>query len=488
VLISFVGNERVDQITMKYITPLLLLLICFGCTDSAKKNAEGIAYFGGEIINPTDDFVLLYYKGDLVDSLKLDNDNRFLVKLKNHKNGLYKFSHNREHQYITIEEGDSLLLRLNTYTFDESLFFTGKGAEKNNFYIELFLLNENEERPVYQYTRLNSDDFSQKMDSLQAIKLNKQEKFLINNPNVSKEYKNFIDKVIRYQNFSYNETYQNMFNVRRRKDSTLTINTSFYDYKKEVNMNDSTMSYYVPYTRYIMQFINNSSYSECLKKSWKGENELNTSLTYNKNKLKLIDSLVTYPYLRNELLRYTAYSYFRDNTSDMEKNNEFFKLYQKIATDLESKEEISNLHEGIKNLQAGNNFSNSIYVYDDTHNRLPISRLSSNRAKTILYFWTSKQLRHKRLITEKIKVLAKEFPNLNIVGISLDTDHKSWKKAIKELEFPRSKQYRVGDKNNLLKDFALININKLIITDRNGYIMNAFANIYNTDLRDQLKK
>ena len=77
-----------------------------------------------------------------VDSLKLDDKNRFLTKLDNHKNGLYKFYHNREYQYINLEKGDSLLLRLNTFAFDESLFFTGKGAEKNNFYIELFLLNE----------------------------------------------------------------------------------------------------------------------------------------------------------------------------------------------------------------------------------------------------------------------------------------------------------------------------------------------------------
>ncbi|WP_420573215.1 TlpA family protein disulfide reductase [Kordia sp.] len=472
---------------MKYITPLLLILICFGCNDTAKKSEKDVAYFGGEIINPTDEYVLLYHQGNLVDSLKLDKNNRFLAKLKNHKNGLYKFYHNREHQYINLEKGDSLLLRLNTYAFDESLFFTGKGAEKNNFYVELFLLNESHERPVYQYTRLDSDTFLEKLDSLQNIKLKKQEKFLINNPNVSEEFKKFTDKVIKYRNFRYRETYQNMFHNRKKKDSTLTINDSFFDYKKDIDMNDSTMSYYRPYARYIMQFINNSSYSECMRKSWKGDRALNTSLTYNKNKLAIIDSLVNYPFLRNELLRFTAYSYYSNNTADIVKNNEFFKTFEQTINDKESKEEIFNLHAGIKNLQQGNTFSNQIFVYDDKHARIPINKLSSKRGKTLFYFWTSKQMRHKRLITEKIKVLAKEYPNLNIVGISLDTDHKRWKKAVKELKFSDSKQYRVGNKENLLKDFALININKLIITDQKGNIINGFASIYNTDLKDQLK-
>ncbi len=472
---------------MKYFTPILLLFICFGCNDAKKEAAEDVVYFGGEIINPGNDYVVLYHKGEYVDSLKLDDNNRFLGKLKNHKDGLYKFYHHPEYQYIFLEKGDSLLLRLNTYKFDESLVFTGKGAEKNNFYIELYLLNSSHERPVYQYTKLDSEVFLNKIDSLQEIKLAKQQKFFVRNPNVSDAFKQFTDKAIQYRNFRYRETYKNMFFKRRKKDSTLTIADSFYAYKSKVDMNDSTMSYYRPYARYIMQLINNSSYSECLQRSWKGPKALNTSLTYNKNKLKHIDSMVTFPYLRNELLRYTAYSYFRNNTSDIIQNNEFFKLYQKVATDTKSKEEITNLHNGIKSLQSGNNFSNQIFVYDDKHTRIPVSKLSAARGKkTIFYFWTSSQKRHKRLITGKIKSLAKEFPDLNIVGISLDEDHKRWKKEVKDFNFPRSKQYRIGKRDNVLRDFALISINKLIITDRNGNIVNAFANIYNTEFKKAL--
>ncbi|WP_298514498.1 thioredoxin-like domain-containing protein [uncultured Kordia sp.] len=472
---------------MKYITPLLLILICFGCSDSQKTSTEDIVYFGGEIINPGDEYVILYHQGKFVDSLKLDDNNRFMGKLKNLKDGLYKFYHYPEYQYIYLEKGDSLLLRLNTFKFDESLVFTGKGAEKNNFYIELYLLNSSHERPIYQYTRLDSEKFLNKIDSLQDIKLEKQRKFLAANPNVSQGFKTFTDKAIQYRNFRYRETYQNRFYNRKKKDSSLKIVDAFYKYKSKVDMNDSTMSYYRPYARYIMQYINNSSYSECLQKSWKGNKPINTSLTYNKNKLHLIDSLVTYPYLRNELLRYTAYSYFRNNTENIIKNNEFFKMYQTVATDSKSKEEITSLHNGIKSLQSGNNFSNQIFVYDDKHTRIPVNRLNSKRGKTLFYFWTSKQKRHKRFITEKIKNIAKQHPNLNIVGISLDEDHKRWKREVKEFEFPKSRQYRIGKRENVIRDFALISINKLIITDRSGNIIDAFANIYDTNLNDQLK-
>ncbi|MEM6687256.1 MAG: thioredoxin-like domain-containing protein, partial [Bacteroidota bacterium] len=193
------------------------------------------------------------------------------------------------------------------------------------------------------------------------------------------------------------------------------------------------------------------------------------------------------PYLRNELLRYTAYSYFRNNTTDIVQNNEFFKMYQKVATDTKSKEEITNLHNGIKSLQSGNSFSNQIYVYDDKYSRVPVNRLNSKRGKTVYYFWTSSQNRHKHMITKRIKKIAEEYPNLNIIGISLDENHKRWKKDIKEFNFPESRQYRIGKRENILRDFALISINKLIITDRGGNIVNAFANIFKPEFLEQLK-
>ena len=66
-------------------------------------------------------------------------------KFKNLKGGLYTFKHGVEFQYIFLQPNDSLLLRLNTWDFDESLVFSGKGAEKNNLLINknnyVYILN-----------------------------------------------------------------------------------------------------------------------------------------------------------------------------------------------------------------------------------------------------------------------------------------------------------------------------------------------------------
>ncbi|WP_156169016.1 thioredoxin-like domain-containing protein [Kordia jejudonensis] len=471
---------------MKYITPLLLILICFGCNKTNKVSDENVAYFGGEIINPSDEYVLLYHKDKLIDSLKLDENNRFLVKLKNHKNGLYKFYHNPEHQYINLEKGDSLLLRLNTLAFDESLFYSGKGAEKNNFYTDLYLTQQQyRDNSLYKDCKLDPEAFEARIDSVYTQRQLRNIEFFTQNPTLSEAYKNFVNNVITYTKYRCKETYENTFH--ERINDSISIPKEFFNYRENVNLNDSTLNYYVPYIRYAMQYINNKSYSECIQKSLKKNSKINTSLTYNKNKLKLIDSLIELPNVRDQLLRYTAYSYFRNNHTDIDKNNEFFKMFQVISHNSESKKEIANLHQGIKELQKGSFFSDKVYVQDSKYNKVAVNTLNSKRGKTIFYFWTSRQPGHKKLVTRKIKVLAKEFPNLNIIGISLDTDHKRWKRALRELEFPVSKQYRVADDESLSRDFALISINKLIITDQSGRIIDAFSNVYNTDLRDQLQ-
>ena len=472
---------------MKYITPLLLILICFGCSESNKSSDKNVAYFGGEIINPSDEYVLLFHNDELVDSLKLDENNRFLVKLKDHKNGLYKFFHNPEHQYINLEKGDSLLLRLNTLAFDESLFYTGKGSEKNNFYTELYLTQQQyRDNSLYRDCKLDPVTFEERIDSVYKQRTLRNEEFFTQNPTVSSDFKAFINNVVTYTKYRCKETYENT--LHDRINDSVTIPKGFFNYRENVNLNDSTLNYYVPYIRYAMQYINNESYSECIKKSLKENTKINTSLTYNKNKLKLIDSLVELPNVRDELLRYTAYSYFRNNHTDIDKNNDFFKMFQVISKNSESKKEISNLHQGIKDLQKGSFFSDKIYVHDSKYNKIPVNTLNSKRGKTVFYFWTSRQTGHKKLVTRKIKMLAKEFPDLNIVGISLDTNHKRWKLALRELEFPVSKQFRLSSEESLSRDFALISINKLIIMDQSGRIIDAFSNIYDTDLKDQLKK
>ncbi|MBT3872702.1 MAG: hypothetical protein HOF75_08760, partial [Flavobacteriaceae bacterium] len=118
----------------------MICLIIISC----KNKEDGVplfTYVGGEIINPKEDYVIFYKDEQFLDSVKLDANNNFIYKAKNIKQGLYSFSH-KEYQVFYLKPSDSLMLRVNTLTFDESLSYTGVGAERNNFLMEMFLHNE----------------------------------------------------------------------------------------------------------------------------------------------------------------------------------------------------------------------------------------------------------------------------------------------------------------------------------------------------------
>ena len=120
----------------------LFLFILAGCNESEKSSPN--VFFSGEIVNPTSKHVVLY-KGDVViDSSALDENKMFSFELDSIEDGLYHFNHAPEYQYVYLEKGDSLLIRLNTVDFDESLVFSGTGEEVNNFMMEIYLANEGE--------------------------------------------------------------------------------------------------------------------------------------------------------------------------------------------------------------------------------------------------------------------------------------------------------------------------------------------------------
>ena len=149
---------------MKYFVGLIFVFLTLSCETTDKENNS--TYFGGEIINPKSNFVLFLKDNKVVDTILLDKNNRFLKVYNSLKEGLYTFKHGLEFQYIYLEPTDSILIRLNTWDFDESLVFSGKGSNKNEFLINLFLQNEKEEKQMYPYFNLEESDFERKLDSL----------------------------------------------------------------------------------------------------------------------------------------------------------------------------------------------------------------------------------------------------------------------------------------------------------------------------------
>ena len=134
------------------------------CSGSSNKRT-GPAFIGGEIVNPKGKSILLFKDDVLLDTVALLKDNTFEYRIENPKAGLYSFQHN-EFQMFYLEPGDSLMFRVNTMDFDESLHYSGKGAKENNFLMDLFLQNEEDAKTLANYYMLSPAAFEQKLDSV----------------------------------------------------------------------------------------------------------------------------------------------------------------------------------------------------------------------------------------------------------------------------------------------------------------------------------
>ena len=111
-----------NSISMKYTISAILIVLLSSCMST--DNQDNITCFGGEIINPKASFVLLLKDDKVIDTLKLNRNNQFLESFPDVKEGLYTFKHGPEFQYMYLQPKDSLLVRLNTWDFDESMVFS----------------------------------------------------------------------------------------------------------------------------------------------------------------------------------------------------------------------------------------------------------------------------------------------------------------------------------------------------------------------------
>ena len=126
----------------KGICLVLLLCLCACVTESLPDQA----YLGGQIINPSSKTVSLFKNNKRLDSIVLDEKNRFFKSYDSLDYGIFKFEHLPESQSLIIEKGDSLWFRTNTTDFNSSLVFSGRGSAKNNFLMEIYLALQNETR------------------------------------------------------------------------------------------------------------------------------------------------------------------------------------------------------------------------------------------------------------------------------------------------------------------------------------------------------
>lgn len=464
-----------------YFSIIILVITFFGCNKDREKSAIDYAYVGGEIINPNTNFVVISKDEVVLDTIKLDGRNRFIYKVDNLDEGFYTFRHGGEFQMILLEPKDSVLLRLNTLDFDESLVYTGKGAKKNNYLINDFIENENEEKYIVKLCQLNPVTYQKHIDSLKNIKVKSLKNFK-NKNETTPLFEKIAQANIDYSYYSSKEVYPFVHYGKNKSSILKSLPDDFYDYRKNIDYNDAFLSGYFNYITFLRHSISNISLKEHGDHST--EEVFNrSSLCYNLDRLKLIDSLVTNETIKDDLLHYFTIN-FISKSKNADNNDAILKSYVAKSKSEKGKDWMEHYTKSLTNLKEGSSVP-EIAVLSHDNVELEISSLINS--PTVISFWSHTYYDHFKESHYKLKELKVKYPEINFVNINIDDyGMEKSKNLLVGHGFKTNNEYKFKNTKLASETFAIYPMTKTILIDKNKKIVNSNTNMFSIHFEEQL--
>ena len=460
---------------------LLLAVSQFSCKKKSDDSTINKAYIGGEIINPNKKYITILKSGQILDTLMLNEKNRFSYNFKDFQPGLYTFFHGREYQNFLIEANDSIMLRLNTFDFDESLVYTGKGAKENNFLMDIYLLNEEEDEKTLRLGQKNVTEFDSIYRTSRDTKLKKLEKFVIKNE-TSKLFNEIAEASINYEYYAHKELYPLANYKISELDAFKGLPEGFYDYREKIDYNNTALKNNNPYLSFLRFHFNNIALQEHFSHS-KDSLYNKLDLHYNLDKMELINTKISNESIKNDLLKNVIHQFISvsKNTDDYDAMLQSFKAKSTNKVDIEF---ASQFVCSYKRLKLGNKIP-PVTLLDKNDEEISIYDLI--KEPTIVYFWSKRNKNHLISSHNRAKELGVKYPEFNIIAINIDA--ASYDQQLKVLNNNGARvhnEYRFKSPRQSKETLSVEPILKVFILNKNGEIINAKANMFGVGFEQEL--
>lgn len=463
-----------------YIThtlPLYVLLIA--CFTSCKKEFEAddyAAYFGGEVQNPQSNYVVFMKDNEVIDTLYLDKNNRFMHKFDSLAPGLYTFKHDPEYQYVYFDKNDSLMVRLNAVDFDNSIVFCGRGDEKNNFLMEMYLKNEEDKATMYTVFDRNVPSFLKNIDSSFAIR---KSFYLKRKAEIGWDdtFDSLAKASLDFHHITKKEIYPYAHQFRNGKNIRKALPADYYAHRKVVNYESNELANYSPFIKYVSMMLNNMTYEK--NKGNLSENSIENNI----EKLNLTKNLIKNEKTRNVVLNNVALMYLLED-QNMYNNTKFIERYLELSTDAALEKEIRTIYTAVQNLKVGNTLP-KIDLVNAKNEKINLTTLITK--PTVLYFWTTHAESHMAIAHQKINALQKEHPNYQFIAINIDDTQPNWNEALKKYQLNTHFELHATDFEAIRNKWVITKIHRIIILNADGTIKNGFANLFDVNFENQLQ-
>lgn len=457
---------------------ILIASLILGC----EKEKQNYAYVGGEIINPSTNFVVLSKSDNVLDTIKLDANNRFIYKVENLDPGLYTFEHGGQLQIALLEPSDSIMFRLNMLEFDESLVFTGNGDKKNNYLIDAFLQSEAEEKHIFKFCQLSPEIFEQKIDSIKAYKILKLEEFQ-NKYNTSELFNNIALTSINNNYYNSKEIYPFVHYGNNKRAILNSLPKDFYDHRGTIDYNNDLNKDYFNYNSFLRNTFDNIALNKHLSHSDESENFNQRALCYNLDRLEVVDSVISNNSIKdNRLLYYTVK--FLSRSDDSEENHAILESFLQKSNNNENKSTLSAVVKSLDNLKPGNDFPNAELV-DLNNNEIKLSSLAQK--PTVIYFWSKVHYDHFKASHKKAKELTTKYPEINFLAVNVDEECPDlFIESMRKNRFTFENELKFKHPKEAKLELAVYPLTRTIILNKEKKIVNSSTNIFYSNFEEQL--
>ncbi|MFP9099300.1 TlpA family protein disulfide reductase [Flavobacterium sp. RHBU_24] len=456
----------------KFTLLLTLLVILSSCGG----NDNYTAYFAGQVKNPRLPYLLFSNGNTIIDTIKLDKNNRFFVKFDSLAPGLYTFKHEPDYQFVYFEKNDSLTVAIDAGKFDESIVFSGRGDRKNNFLMEQYLLSDTDRKNSYALYANDCKGFIKTIDSLYKLRKTFYEK---NKDDIawSDEFDFFALNRLNLNYYTKKEYYPYIHARRTGKDIRPELPKDYYEFRKGIDFNDARLANFSPFIRYSNGLINNLAFSKTKKHGIVKEN----TLQYNINRLNVADSLFKNQDVKNQALNNIAFAYLLED-QNIANNQRFLQRYDELSTDDSNENEIKQISAAIKKLNPGSKLPD---IGLEDLNGKPFNIATDIDKKTVIFFWTSCAHVQVRKVYNRVAQLKKQHPDVAFIAINVDNDTE-WKKNLPLHGAVNAGHLRATDFEQLRQEWVLTKINRTIILNGDGTIKNAFTNLLDETFSNSL--
>ena len=457
---------------MKRLKLIVIFLILIGCNPN-KKTITGI-FVGGQIINPSSRDVTLYQGSKVIDMLDLNDDFKFQHKYDSLKNGIYKLEHLPEYQTVLLEEADSLWIRINATAFNESIVFSGIGATKNNFLIDLYL--KQEEEVDFLSTKYSSNQiiFKKIIDSLVFEKKTSWIKMDSIN-NLSPIAQKVTQAAYIYPYASIRERYA----LLRSSKWTEVGDSLFFSYRKFLNYGDNDLAFFDPYVNYILNYI-----SQKALKVGEPYFKAKETTSFNIRRLEILDKKISGKLLRNNLARAIAFEEMLKFKNQTE-HDLFIQYYATVNSSKDYLREVIALHQDINKMNAGKPLP-KVLLQNSERKTVNSASLAYGKS-TVIYFWSQTQMNQYRNTLNRLNKLKNTYPHIRFIGICIQPFNALTDQVQKMMGLDSKDQFALTNFEKASKVWVLTLLNKGIALNKKGFIVEGFGNFYDIEFEKILK-